>query len=242
MLDLGFEPQLHAILEQMRTDRQTLMFSATWPAEVQALAECLLSPNVLTIEVGGALADSGKANAAIEQRVIVCDEEQKLARLVTLLEEIMDGSKILIFASSKKRCDLLTRDLRLDGWPALAMHGDKSQEERDWVLQEFKDGAQPLLIATDVAQRGLDIKDIRFVVNYDCPDTGEGYVHRIGRTGRAGSSGTAYTFVTPGDRRVSRDLVKVLDGCGQQVPSELKEIAGSEEHRSKSHRKHRFQT
>eukprot|EP00965_Chrysotila_dentata_P081785 2700046-Pleurochrysis_carterae.AAC.6 len=236
MLDLGFEPQLQIILQQMRSDRQTLMFSATWPPEVQALAEQFLSPDVITVEVGGALADAGKANAAIKQTVFMCTDEEKFGRLVELLEEIMDGSKILIFASSKRRCDELTRELRVDGWPALAIHGDKSQEERDWVLHEFKEGTQPLLIATDVAQRGLDIKEVRFVINYDCPDTGEAYVHRIGRTGRAGDTGTAFTLVTPDDKRVYPDLVKVLRGSNQEVPAELEALAAREQssyHRSK---------
>jgi ATP-dependent RNA helicase DDX5/DBP2 len=130
-----------------------------------------------------------------------------------------------VFCSSKRRCDALTKELRVDGWPALTIHGDKSQEERDWVLQQFKDGEQPLLIATDVAQRGLDIKGVAHVVNYDCPTTGEAYVHRIGRTGRAGSAGSAYTFVTPDDRRVAPELVKVLKGSGQPVPAELAQLA-----------------
>ena len=93
------------------------------------------------------------------------------------------------------------------------------------MLQQFKDGEQPLLIATDVAQRGLDIKGVAHVVNYDCPTTGEAYVHRIGRTGRAGSAGSAYTFVTPDDRRVTPELVKVLKGSGQPVPAELAQLA-----------------
>ena len=93
------------------------------------------------------------------------------------------------------------------------------------MLQQFKDGEQPLLIATDVAQRGLDIKGVAHVVNYDCPTTGEGYVHRIGRTGRAGKTGTAYTFVTADDRRVAPELVKVLKGSGQPVPAELAQLA-----------------
>ena len=190
-----------------------------------ALAESFLASNVLTIEVGGALADAGKANSRIDQRVIFCEEEKKLKRLFELLEEIMDGSKILIFTASKRRCDQLTKELRVDGWPALAIHGDKSQEERDWVLQEFKDGEQPLLIATDVAQRGLDIKEVMYVVNYDCPSSSESYVHRIGRTGRAGEMGTAYTFVSPCDQRIAGELVKVLRGSDNPVPRELEQLA-----------------
>ena len=192
MLDLGFEPQLRALIGQMRADRQTLLFSATWPAEVQALAGKMLLPGFVTVEVGGALAESGRANPAISQHVLVLPEEAKSRKLTELLEERMDGSRLLVFCGSKRRCDDLTRALRADGWPALALHGDKLQEERDWVLAEFKEGRQPLLVATDVAQRGLDIKDVGTVINYDAPASGEAYVHRIGRTGRAGSAGSAY--------------------------------------------------
>ena len=224
MLDLGFEPQLRTIVGAMRDDRQTLMFSATWPQEVQTLADAFLAPSVLMVEVGGALADAGKANVSIEQRLVFCAEESKLQRVVELLEQVMDGSRILIFAASKRRCDELTRALRIDGWPALAIHGDKSQEERDWVLHQFKEGEQPLLVATDVAQRGLDIKEVRHVVNYDCPSSSEAYVHRIGRTGRAGESGVAHTFVTPTDARVAPELAKVLRSSGQDVPAELERL------------------
>lgn len=224
MLDLGFEPQLRGLVNQMRPDRQTLMFSATWPTEVQTLASCFLLPGFLLVEVGGALVEAGKANALIEQHVVMCDEASKLAKLIALLEELMDGSKLLIFCSSKRRCDMLTRELRLDGWPCLTIHGDKAQEERDWVLQEFKEGNQPVLVATDVAQRGLDIPDVRNVINYDCPSSSEGYVHRIGRTGRAGATGSAYTLVTPEDGRVAADIVKVLRGSGQKVPEEMQRL------------------
>ena len=127
MLDMGFEPQLRGILHQMRADRQTLMFSATWPTSVQELASKFLLPGVMMVEVGGALVEAGKANSLIEQRVIMCDTETKLTKLVALLEEVMDGSKILIFCSSKRRCDQLTKELRIDGWPALTLHGDKPQ-------------------------------------------------------------------------------------------------------------------
>ena len=226
MLDMGFEPQLRAITAHMRTDRQTLMFSATWPAEVQALAKRVhTAGEAIVVEVGGALLEGGKANERISQKVIRCDEGKKLTQLVSLLEELMDGEKILVFCSSKRRCDALTRDLRVDGWPALTIHGDKAQEERDWVLQQFKDGEQPLLIATDVAQRGLDIKGVAHVINYDCPTTGEAYVHRIGRTGRAGCAGSAYTLVTAEDKRVSPEIVKVLKGSKQVVPPELAQLA-----------------
>jgi ATP-dependent RNA helicase DDX5/DBP2 len=222
MLDMGFEPQIRQLLAQMKADRQTLLFSATWPFEVQALAKHVLLPGSVMVEVGGALAEGGRANARIEQRVTVCDEGSKVSTLVGLLEEYLDvDARLMIFCASKRRCDDLTRALRLDGWPALAIHGDKSQEERDWVLEEFKAGTEPLLVATDVAQRGLDIKDVRCVINFDCPSSGEAYVHRIGRTGRAGSTGSAHTLLTQDDARVATELVKVLRGAAQLVPEEL---------------------
>ena len=233
MLDLGFEPQIRSLLLQMRVDRQTLLFSATWPAEVQSLASRVLLPDAITVEVGGALTSGGRANARIEQRVSVCESEAgKVPALVALLEELLDdGVRLLIFCSSKRRCEDLTRALRIDGWPALAIHGDKPQEERDWVLHEFKEGAQPLLVATDVAQRGLDIKDVRCVINFDCPQSGEAYVHRIGRTGRAGSSGSAHTFLTPEDAKLAPELLKVLRGAGQPVPEDLERLAAQAPHR-----------
>jgi len=225
MLDLGFEPQISAILGHMRHDRQSLLFSATWPAEVQTLAGRLIAPSHVIVEVGGALATSGRANTSIEQRVLLCDDAGKMEALLTLLEEVVDGSRLLLFTSSKRRCDELTKELRLDGWPALALHGDKPQEERDWVLQQFRSAEHPLLVATDVAQRGLDVKGVAAVINVDCPETSEAYVHRIGRTGRAGEVGRAYTLVTPADARMCDDLVQVLRDAKQEVPPELLRLA-----------------
>ena len=234
MLDLGFEMQLRKVLMHMRADRQTLLFSATWPSEVQQLAATLLLPDAITVEVGGALARSGRANARIAQRVLVCDEAAKLPTLIGLLEETLDeDARLIVFAGSKKRADDLTRALRIDGWPALCLHGDKTQEEREWVLAQFKEGRQPLLVATDVAQRGLDIKDVRCVINFDCPASGEAYVHRIGRTGRAGSAGSACTLVTSEDARAAVELVRVLKGSEQPVPLELERLAASAPFRRK---------
>jgi ATP-dependent RNA helicase DDX5/DBP2 len=188
----------------------------------------MLLPGSITIEVGGALATSGRANQAIEQRVLFCDEGSKLSTLISLLEEELDEeTRLIVFASSKRRVDDLTRALRVDGWPALGIHGDKPQDERDWVMAEFKTGKQPLLIATDVAQRGLDIKAVRCVINFDCPGSGEAYVHRIGRTGRAGSTGSACTLLTPEDARVAGELIRVLRSSDQPVPVELEKLAAT---------------
>merc|ERR1712066_277514 len=139
----------------------------------------------------------------------------------------MDGkSRILIFSSTKRDGDQLTREMRTDGFPALCIHGDKKQEERDWVLREFKEGKSPILVATDVASRGIDVKDIKYVINYDFPNQIEDYVHRVGRTGRAGVTGSSYTFFTQDKARMAKDLVSVLREANQPVPDELAKLAG----------------
>merc|ERR1711972_853472 len=139
----------------------------------------------------------------------------------------MDGSKILIFSGTKRDGDQLTREMRLDGFPALCIHGDKKQEERDWVLKEFKEGKSPILVATDVASRGIDVKDIKYVINYDFPKQIEDYIHRVSRTGRAGATGSSYTFFTSDKARMAKDLINVLREASQPVPEELERLAGS---------------
>ncbi|KAA3479258.1 hypothetical protein Golax_021105 [Gossypium laxum] len=202
---------------QIRPDRQTLYWSATWPKEVEQLARQFLY-NPYKVIIGSA---DLKANHAIRQHVDIVSESQKYNKLVKLLEDIMDGSRILIFMDTKKGCDQITRQLRMDGWPALSIHGDKSQAERDWVLSEFKAGKSPIMTATDVAARGLDVKDVKYVINYDFPGSLEDYVHRIGRTGRAGAKGTAYTFFTAANARFAKELIAILKEAGQKVSPEL---------------------
>merc|ERR1712232_496717 len=223
MLDMGFEPQVRKITSQVRPDRQTLMWSATWPKEVQRLAKDICREDPVHINIGSL---DLRCAHTIRQYVEVVDERDKRSRLKRLLEKVMDGSKILIFAQTKRDGDDLTREMRTDGWPALCIHGDKKQEEREWVLKEFKEGKSPILIATDVASRGLDVKDIKYVINYDFPSQIEDYVHRVGRTGRAGATGSSYTFFTKDKFRHARDLIKVLEEARQQVPEELQKLAG----------------
>merc|ERR1711972_603617 len=224
MLDMGFEPQMRKVCSQCRPDRQTLMWSATWPHEVQKLARDLCKEDPVHINVGSL---DLRCAHTIRQYVEVVDERDKRSRLKRLLEKVMDGSKILIFAQTKRDGDQLTREMRTDGWPALCIHGDKKQEERDWVLKEFKEGKSPILVATDVASRGLDVKDIKFVINYDFPTQIEDYIHRVGRTGRAGATGSSYTFFTADKARMAPDLVKVLREANQPVPEELEKMAGT---------------
>ncbi|XP_056143161.1 probable ATP-dependent RNA helicase DDX17 isoform X1 [Lampris incognitus] len=225
MLDMGFEPQIRKIVDQIRPDRQTLMWSATWPKEVRQLAEDFLK-DCVQINVG---ALELSANHNILQIVDVCMESEKDNKLLQLMEEIMaeKENKTIIFVETKKRCDDLTRRMRRDGWPAMCIHGDKSQPERDWVLTEFRSGKAPILIATDVASRGLDVEDVKFVINYDYPNSSEDYIHRIGRTARSTNKGTAYTFFTPGNLRQARELIRVLEEARQAINPKLLQLVDS---------------
>ncbi|XP_075888332.1 putative ATP-dependent RNA helicase DDX17 [Nelusetta ayraudi] len=225
MLDMGFEPQIRKIVDQIRPDRQTLMWSATWPKEVRQLAEDFLKDYV-QINVG---ALELSANHNILQIVDVCMDSEKDNKLIQLMEEIMaeKENKTIIFVETKKRCDDLTRRMRRDGWPAMCIHGDKSQPERDWVLTEFRSGKAPILIATDVASRGLDVEDVKFVINYDYPNSSEDYIHRIGRTARSTNKGTAYTFFTPGNIRQARELIRVLEEARQAINPKLLQLVDS---------------
>ncbi|RWS08307.1 putative ATP-dependent RNA helicase DDX5-like protein [Dinothrombium tinctorium] len=225
MLDMGFEPQIRKIVSQIpSTNRQTLMWSATWPKEVRSLAEDFLV-DYIQINIG---ALSLCANHNITQIVDVCDENEKKEKLFRLLPEILAESKenkTIIFAETKRKVDELTKQMRSDGWPAMCIHGDKSQPERDWVLKEFKSGRAPILVATDVAARGLDVEDIKYVINFDYPNCSEDYVHRIGRTGRRNNKGTAYTFFTKGNCKQATDLIGVLREANQMINPQLYSIA-----------------
>ncbi|KXS20823.1 p68 RNA helicase [Gonapodya prolifera JEL478] len=223
MLDMGFEPQLRKIVDQIRPDRQTLMWSATWPKEVQTLARDYLK-EYIQVNIGSLeLAASHNVTQIME----FCTEFEKRDRLMQKLEGIMrEGEqRTIIFIQTKRTADDITRFLRNDGWPALAIHGDKQQSERDWVMEEFRSGRSPVLVATDVASRGLDIKDVKFVINFDFPPNVEDYVHRIGRTGRAKTKGTAFTFLTPENAKNAKDLIKLLEEAKQEIDPKLQEMA-----------------
>ncbi|EPX71090.1 ATP-dependent RNA helicase Dbp2 [Schizosaccharomyces octosporus yFS286] len=222
MLDMGFEPQIRKIVDQIRPDRQTLMFSATWPKEVQRLARDYLNDYIQCTV--GSLDLSASHN--IKQVIQVVDNSEKSARLGRDIEEILKDrvNKVLIFTGTKRVADDITRFLRQDGWPALAIHGDKAQDERDWVLGEFRSGKSPVMVATDVASRGIDVKGITHVVNYDFPGNTEDYVHRIGRTGRAGAKGTAITYFTSDNSKQARELVGILREAKQEIDPKLEEM------------------
>lgn len=225
MLDMGFEPQIRKIIEQIRPDRQVLMWSATWPKEVRQLAEEYLVDytqlNIGSLQLA--------ANHNILQIIDVCQEHEKEAKLGTLLQEIGnandDGGKTIIFVETKKKVENITKNIRRYGWPAVCMHGDKSQQERDYVLREFRNKKGSILVATDVAARGLDVDDVKYVINFDYPNSTEDYIHRIGRTGRCQSSGTSYAFFTPQNGRQAKDLINVLREANQIINPKLSELA-----------------
>ncbi|CAG9536609.1 unnamed protein product [Cercopithifilaria johnstoni] len=223
MLDMGFEPQIRKVVSQIRPDRQTLMFSATWPKDVRKLAMDFLTDaahlNVGSLELS--------ANHNITQIVEIIDESNKQQRLMSILSDIMNKEdfKTIIFVETKRKADDLTRWMRRDGWPALCIHGDKGQSERDWALSEFRSGKTPILLATDVAARGLDVDDIKYVINFDYSNNSEDYVHRIGRTGRRDKTGIAYTFFTYANAPKAKDLIKVLEEANQNIPPELHQMA-----------------
>ncbi|XP_015517910.1 uncharacterized protein [Neodiprion pinetum] len=226
MLDMGFEPQIRKIIEQIRPDRQVLMWSATWPKEVQALAEDFLS-DYIQINIGSLTL---AANHNIRQIIEICQEHEKETKLSSLLREIGAdrGNKTIIFVETKKKVDDITKAIKREGWSAIAIHGDKSQPERDYVLSEFRNGKTAILVATDVAARGLDVEDVKYVVNFDYPNSSEDYIHRIGRTGRCESAGTAYAYFTPNNARQAKELVSVLEEAGQPINPQLSEMANSQ--------------
>jgi len=219
MLDMGFEPQIRKVVSQIRPDRQTLMWSATWPKEVQGLARDFLT-NYYQVTVGSL---ELQANADIEQVIEICEDYGKYAKLQETFRS-RGGPKALVFVETKRGCDALTRSLRLDGFHARCIHGDKTQQERDWVLKEFRENHCKILVATDVAARGLDIRDIEMVVNFDFPSNMEDYVHRIGRCGRAGAKGTAVSFFGSKNAKLTRELVRIMREAGSAVPSSLQQM------------------
>ena len=168
-----------------------------------------------------------QANIMIKQIVEVVSDYDKYTRLLHHLRDFNDGSRVLIFVETKRGCDQLQHSLRQQNLPVGSMHGDKSQQDRDRVLQDFRSGHSPMLVATDVAARGLDIKDIRIVINFDMPNTIEDYVHRIGRTGRAGAKGVSVSFFTEKHGNMARKLIEILGKAKQDIPRELEALSHS---------------
>ncbi|KAK8976615.1 hypothetical protein V6N11_057215 [Hibiscus sabdariffa] len=220
MFDMGFEPQITRIVQNIRPDRQTVLFSATFPRQVEILARKVLNKPV-EIQVGG----RSVVNKDITQLVEMRPESERFLRLLELLGEWYEKGKILIFVHSQEKCDALFRDLLKHGYPCLSLHGAKDQTDRESTISDFKSNVCNLLIATSVAARGLDVKELELVINFDVPNHYEDYVHRVGRTGRAGRKGCAITFISEDDARYAPDLVKALELSEQVVPDDLKALA-----------------
>ncbi|EHY65974.1 ATP-dependent RNA helicase DDX17 [Nematocida ausubeli] len=227
MLDMGFEPQLKKIIPETNPNKQTLMWSATWPKEVRSLARNYMK-DYIQIKIGSA---ELVANVKITQKTFIVDHWEKDKMLSDVLADVAGDEKlnpkIIIFCNQKRRCDDLVEKMQEYGWPAEALHGDKPQNQRDRIIQDFKSGKRSILVATDVAARGLDVKDVKAVINYDFPTNCEDYIHRIGRTARGNSEeGLALTFFSPkDDRSNARKYVEILKDSNQEVPQDLAALA-----------------
>ncbi|OWM68507.1 hypothetical protein CDL15_Pgr023472 [Punica granatum] len=220
MLDMGFEMEVRSILSKTCSVRQMVMFSATWPLPVHQLSQEFMDPNPVKVVVGS---EDLAANHDVMQIVEVLDDRARDDRLVALLQKYhsSQSNRVLVFVLYKMEASRVEKMLQGRGWKVVSIHGDKAQHDRTKALALFKKGSCPLMIATDVAARGLDIPDVEVVINYSFPLTTEDYVHRIGRTGRAGKKGVAHTFFTKENKGLAGELVNVLKEAGQIVPEAL---------------------
>ncbi|XP_066446585.1 probable ATP-dependent RNA helicase DDX43 [Eleutherodactylus coqui] len=221
MLDMGFEPQIMKILIDIRPDRQTVMTSATWPEGVRRLSKSYLKDPMM-VYVG--TLDLAAVNT-VDQKVLIVEEEEKREVTRRFIDSLKPEDKVIIFVGKKLIADDLASDFSLQGIPVQALHGNREQCDREQALEDFKTGAVRILIATDLASRGLDVHDITHVFNFDFPRNIEEYVHRVGRTGRAGRSGESMTLVSRKDWRVAGELITILERASQEVPQELIEMA-----------------
>ncbi|TIA94785.1 hypothetical protein E3P94_04062 [Wallemia ichthyophaga] len=222
MLDQGFEKDITAIIGNTPSSRQTAMFSATWPQSVRALAATFMRDPV-RVTVGS---EELTANKRVDQVIETIDnprmKEQRLNAHLKSIRKEMGNARVLVFALYKKEAGRIESTLRRGGHAVGSIHGDLSQQQRMKALSDFKDGSVPLLVATDVAARGLDIPNVEVVINVTFPLTIEDYVHRIGRTGRGGAYGKSITFFTDEDKSHAGELMKVLREGGYEIPEGLK--------------------
>jgi len=221
MFDMGFEPQVRSIANNVRPDRQCLLFSATMKKKVEWLCRDILS-DPIRIVVG----ELGEANEDVVQAVeIMKNGHQKWKWLLSHIVEFTSGGSVLIFVTKKTNSEEVAKNLKESGYDLGLIHGDFDQFERNDILKRFKHKEFLILVATDVAARGLDIPSIKTVINYDVARDITTHTHRIGRTGRAGEKGIAYTLVTAQDTHFTADLVRNLEGANQRVPTELIDLA-----------------
>ncbi|PIA15919.1 P-loop containing nucleoside triphosphate hydrolase protein [Coemansia reversa NRRL 1564] len=223
MFDMGFEPQVAKIVQGVRPSRQTVLFSATFPRQMEALARKTLR-RPLEIVVGG----RALIPPEVTQHVEVIDNRDKFVRLLAILGDAFNRDNetlVLIFVDRQEAADALLRDLMRRGYVCNSLHGGKDQTDRDQAIVDFKNRIFSVLIATSVAARGLDVRGLSMVVNYDCPNHMEDLVHRVGRTGRAGNKGDAYTFVTPDQDRYANEVVKAMKLSGLSPPADIQALA-----------------
>ncbi|XP_028414614.1 probable ATP-dependent RNA helicase DDX43 [Dendronephthya gigantea] len=223
MLDMGFEPEIRKILIDIRPDRQTVMTSATWPSAVRRMASQYVE-NPVQVNVGSL---DLAACHTVTQIVEIMDGEAKKERTLDFINSMGPEDKVLIFVGRKLTADDVASDFMLKYVSAgiQCIHGDREQCDREQALDDFKTGRVRVLIATDVASRGLDIKGVTHVINYDFPRAIEDYVHRIGRTGRAGSKGSSLSFITREDWKQAQNLIYILEEANQEVSEELRSMA-----------------
>ena len=212
MLDMGFIADIRRLLALLPKKRQTLFFSATMPSDIVSL-----SRSILTDPVRVEVTPESSTVETVDQCIYFVEKPDKKGLLVSVLKKEPEKS-VLIFSRTKHGADNISRILKKAGIPSEAIHGDKSQGQRQRALSDFKSGKVKVMVATDIAARGIDIKELQMVINYDMPDVVETYVHRIGRTGRAGHSGTALTFCSQDDHMMVRDIQRLV---GKQINTVL---------------------
>uniref|UniRef100_A0A8C2BIN5 RNA helicase n=1 Tax=Cyprinus carpio TaxID=7962 RepID=A0A8C2BIN5_CYPCA len=242
MLDMGFEPQIRRIVEQdtmpPKGARQTMMFSATFPKEIQILARDFLEEYIFL-----AVGRVGSTSENITQKVVWVEENDKRSFLLDLLNATgkmsflvysteTPDSLTLVFVETKKGADALEDFLYREGYACTSIHGDRSQRDREEALHQFRSGRCPIMVATAVAARGLDISNVKHVINFDLPSDIEEYVHRIGRTGRVGNLGLATSFYNDKNSNITKDLLDILVEAKQEVPSWLENLAYEHQHKS----------
>lgn len=221
MFELGFEPQVRSVCNHVRPDRQTLLFSATFRKKIERLGkEALQDPIKITQGL------IGKANEDVTQIVYLLPNLiAKRTWLFNKLVELLSTGSVLIFVTKKIDAETVANDLKVKEFDCLLLHGDTEQAERNKVITAFKKNECSLLVATDVAARGLDIPHVRTVINFDVARNIDTHTHRIGRTGRAGMQGTAYTLLTEKDKEFAGHIVKNLEAANQEVPQEVWDLA-----------------
>ncbi|GMT26278.1 hypothetical protein PFISCL1PPCAC_17575, partial [Pristionchus fissidentatus] len=221
MFDMGFEPQVMKIVNNIRPDRQTVLFSATFPRTMEALAKTILD-SPIEIEVGG----KSVVCDDVTQNAMIIEEHQKFLKLLELLGKYYEDGRSIIFVDRQEKADEIMGQLMASGYMSCAtLHGGIDQFDRDSSISDFKEGTIRVLVATSVAARGLDVKELILVVNYDCPNHYEDYVHRVGRTGRAGNKGFAYTFILPEHQeKMAGEICKAFETAGATPPADLQEM------------------